>query len=151
MPALSPTVYQNRLKQWQANLVPDTITLISNPADVEYFTGFQFLLPAEREAFVTITHRETTLWYASFSPLPEKLAVTATPMYGFGTAVDFLKTAAEKKSLIVEFDAANLTVAEHTQLAAIPQVNLQSFSRENLMELRRIKDEAEIKFLKQAA
>lgn len=151
MPAISPPVYQARLKHWQQQLAPDTFTLISNPADIEYFTGFQFLLPAEREAFVTISSQEATLWYASFSPLPAKLALTAQPMYGFGTVIDFLKQATEKKSLFLEFDAQNLTVAEHTQLAAIPQVSLHAFQREKLMELRRIKDATEIGCLKKAA
>lgn len=152
MTALSPTVYQSRIQAWQKTLSEQIVSLLSNPADIEYFTGFQFLLPAEREAFLTIDGTEAILWYASFSPLPAQLALTAKPMYGFGTVVDFLTAVAEKNpTQKIEFDAANLTVAEHLRLQKISGIELSSVDREAIFKLRRTKDLAEVVALKKAA
>lgn len=152
MTALTPSVYHHRIQQWQKTQHSTLLSLISNPADIEYFTGFQFLLPAEREAFLTITPTETILWYASFSPLPTQLALTAKPMYGFGTVIDYLAAVAEKNpALKIEFDAANLTVAEHMRLQTITAVTLSVLNRETVFALRRNKDLTEVVALKKAA
>lgn len=152
MTAPAPSVYQSRLQAWQKSLAVQTVSVLSNPADIEYFTGFQFLLPAEREAFLTIAGADAILWYASFSPLPTQLALTAKPMYGFGTVIDYLAAVAEKNpALKIEFDAANLTVAEHSRLQKISNVTLSVLNREAVFELRRRKDTAEIAALKKAA
>lgn len=151
MTVSAPSVFQARIQAWCDTLSQQNYTLFSNPADIEYFTGFQFLLPAEREAFLTISATEAILWYTSFSPLPSQLALAAKPMYGIGTVAEFLSTQAEKHPITVTFDAHNLTVAEHQRLHDCTDVELEPLNRDAVFELRRHKDLSEITALKKAA
>jgi hypothetical protein len=62
----------NRSALLQKNLSPDTLVLLSKPADITYFSGFQFLLPNEREALLVITSQSAHLLYSSFSPVTKR-------------------------------------------------------------------------------
>ena len=127
---LTSTDFVERLSEWQTHLTPQTLSLLSNPADIEYLTGFRFLLPAEREAFLTITTSEVVLWHASFSPLPPELAVEAKPMKGFDSIIEYLQSNIPQFQLHqIEFDAQNLTVAEHQKLVGLKNYQLIALDR----------------------
>jgi Xaa-Pro aminopeptidase len=151
-----PPDYSARIHTWQTQLAETgktTATLFSNPTDVTYFTGFEFLLPAEREAFVLISPTAAELWYASFSPLPTQLPIglTAQPMRGLQNLWQTLKKKLETGELVtLQFDAQNLTVAEHAELQTTSGAKLIQLDRAKIWTLRQVKDLAEQALLRKS-
>lgn len=140
-----------RIVNWQKNLAAKTVTIFSNPADIEYFSDFGFLLPSEREAFLVISATQATLWYASFSPLPVDITVLTQPMYGLQTIVNSFKAEVASANITeIIFDAANLTVIEYELLAKIPNLKLTILDRNKIWQLRCSKDQIEQSALKKA-
>jgi len=147
----TPTVLLQRITNWQTNLADKTATLFSSPADIEYFTGFGFLLPTEREAFLVISKAQATLWHASFSPLPEVITTLAQPMYGLQTVINSLSLEVATSNVAeIIFDATNLTVTEYELLKKIPNLKLTELDRNKIWQLRSSKDQIEQIALKKA-
>jgi Xaa-Pro aminopeptidase len=61
--------YLKRINKLKVKLKPDTFYFFSNPSHVSYLTGFNFLVPSEREAFFVCSDKASALIHTSFSPV----------------------------------------------------------------------------------
>lgn len=145
------STYKNRVTKLQQKLEPNTLYLFSNPSHLTYFTGFQFLVPNEREAFFVCSQNTATLIHTSFAPLSELSFLD----FLAGTFSSQLKTHIEKLlqktgANTLMYDAETLFVSE---LHALTEINsmttkpmLSSLVNDTIMQ----KEQAEIEKIKQA-
>jgi len=61
--------FVQRRTSLQKKLTFNQALLISSASDIFYFSGFQFLVPEEREALLVVTKKSTYLIHSTFSPL----------------------------------------------------------------------------------
>lgn len=139
-----------RLARFQNHLPAQTAALISKPTDIAYFTGFQFLLPEEREAFLLITPKKAHLFHHSFSPVTK---LTFCQNYS-GMSQDNLskfltqiKQAENLQSLLA--DQNNLVVSEWKLFEKLG-LRLAELPPEWLSKQRMSKDNAEITLMRTA-
>ncbi len=136
--------YTPRLLALSKNLQSNQAILISDIHDMYYLTGFETLVPNEREGYVVLTKKATSVVHASFTP------VTKLPdvMYLMGCAgkqgnANFKSIFSEQKIDTLFIDFSTLTVAEHINIAEISDLEIKELNRENIWKLRMVKDEAE--------
>lgn len=150
MSAQTSLTFAARLRHLQQSLKPHQVVLITQHADVQYFTGFLTLLPEEHEAYLLVTTTESRLLHAAFSPyslppdLNQVLQVKASSsLTALTTALTSLKNISE---LLV--DENSMTVKEFKSLPS----TLESLplSRTLIWELRQVKDSVEQQLLRQA-
>lgn len=141
--------HHSRLQQLQTviadHLLPSL--LLSKPSDIAYYTGFQFLLSEEREAFLLIDQSQVKLWYASFSPLPSTIACEAIPMRGI---TEVAQQMADLPVTTIAVDPFSLSMAEYR---TITQTNIQTtdLNREYIWRQRMLKDESEQQLINHAS
>jgi Xaa-Pro aminopeptidase len=133
--------HQMRLQQLQTTISQNSLTplLLSRPSDIAYYTGFQFLLSEEREAFLLVSKSLAKLWYASFSPLPEDIVCEVAPMRSI---LEITQQLPDLNLTSIALDPFSLTLAEYR---AISQANIKTsdLNREHIWRQRMLKDDLE--------
>jgi len=149
MPTPQASPYLARLEQLQTVIATNSLPtlLLSRPSDIAYYTGFQFLLSEEREAFLLVSKSKAKLWYASFSPLPPNSACEAIPMRGVS---EIALQLADLDLTTMGLDPFSLTLAEYR---AITQAKIQAvdLNREYIWQQRMLKDESEQQLISEAS
>ena len=64
-----PSIYQERIRRLIEKFESGTTYLLSDPSQIHYFTGFEFLVPNEREAFLVCNATSVTVVHTSFAPI----------------------------------------------------------------------------------
>jgi Xaa-Pro aminopeptidase len=144
---------QARVVKLRHSLLPHQAVLISLPTDVTYFSGFQMLVPEEREAFVVITLDSSYLIKANFSPAPIETPHHVLDNCHPGPLAQHLKKIAEQEGLSsLLYDPTSLFVEELRAIEKVfsENVQLSTFTRDKIWNLRVIKDEYEITALEEA-
>lgn len=149
MPTLSASPYSARIKNLQAGIKDRSLTalFLSRPADIAYYTGFQFLLSEEREAFLLIGDSIAKLWYASFSPLPNNIACETIPMR---SVAEVAQQVAQLQLSTIALDPFSITLAEQRMLAQ-SNTSLTDLDRQIIWQQRAIKDNNELELITKAS
>lgn len=146
-PQASP--HHLRLQQLQTVIATHSLPplLLSRPSDIAYYTGFQFLLSEEREAFLLVNSSQAKLWYASFSPLPPTIACETIPMRGIKEIAQQLT---ELQLTGIALDPFSLSLAEFRTISQT-NIPISDLNREYIWQQRMIKDEFEQQSITQAS
>lgn len=142
----------DRLAIFQGRLPADTAVLLSDPADIQYLSGFQFLVPAEREGLLLVTRQRAFLIQASFSPTIENPAIQ-TLMGSHSSQLETHFKAIQKDAVIKHLwvDKTKLFADEYEVVQKSGRWQLQSFDRQLIWDQRMHKDEAEIALIIKAS
>jgi Xaa-Pro aminopeptidase len=124
---------------------------------VEYFTGFEHLVPEEREALVIVTSTSVYLIKAAFSPFqPGALLGTEHLVRWEDPRANLLPT--HLKHLLeletitqLQVDIADLRVTEYQALQEVKAVQIKALEKKMLWQQRLYKDEHELAKLQQSA
>jgi Xaa-Pro aminopeptidase len=152
--------YSHRIAALQQTLVPSQVAILSKPADIQYFSGFQTLVPQEREAFLALTVQDATLFHASFSPVThwDCLQYQATTSIAAilekivaWKDLERLQPDAATGRINLLLDYTSLFVSEFTAFKQKPELLCNPLNLEKIWNLRMIKDATEQEALKQAA
>lgn len=139
-----------RLARFQKQLTPQTAALISKPTDIAYLSGFHFLIPEEREAFLLITAKKAHLFHHSFSPIPKSAFCQTHAGISHDNLSKYLTQIKQAENLQTLFaDQDNLVVSEW-QLLLKQGLKLEALPKEWLAEQRMSKDEEEIALMRAA-
>jgi len=144
--------FKARIDKLSQFLNQDQALLLSLATDINYLTGFNDLVPEEREAFLLITPHTNIFFHASFSPFKSPAGINSSKgwtLNKIATAIEKLHQKNSIKELLV--DKSNLFVNEYEALAKLSFLKLTSFDRHHIWKLRTIKDKQEIESLKKTA
>lgn len=158
----TPQPYIQRLQTLQKQLSTDQAILITQSADLTYFTGFQPVTSNEREGFLLVTDRSAELFAAAFSPLPVYLEQNIPAPLKVHRTTSLVKLAATiiaAKISTVRIDEAGIFLAEAKQLEnqlhlasdeeTVPR--FQSLDHNLIWKQRMIKDDYELQVIRKAA
>lgn len=143
--------FLQRLQNLQKKIASTEITVLSNPNDIAYFTGFLTLLPSEREAILLVTTSSVVLLHAAFSPVEKFEGIIYHPRCSSAYIVEQIKKLMESGRTKILIDPSTLFVEEYQPLLLIEVLEVASLQREIIWELRHVKDAAELEIMKQAA
>lgn len=141
-----------RLRRFQSSINPDQAVLLSTPTDITYLTGFEFLVPEEREALLLVTTNQAFLIHASFSPVAVPAEVERLPGCSSAKLADHLRSVHHQvpfQTLYV--DKTSLFVDEYDAVQSVKKITLEPFDKHSLWQLRSVKDEVELAALRQAS
>jgi len=144
-------IFIRRIKKIQKKLDAGKIYLFSDPSQINYSTGFKFLVNNEREAFFAVTKESATLIYTSFSPVSNYEFLNYLP----GTFPSQLKMNLENiisntKAKHILFDPDTLFVTELEHLKTIEDIVYNPMSNNFIKEIMINKDLEEIKLIRKA-
>lgn len=136
--------YTPRLSALSKNLQPNQAILVSDIHDMYYLTGFETLVPNEREGFVVVTNNATFVAHTSFTPV-KKLPDVAYLVGCTGKQgnANFKTIFSEQKIDTLFVDYTTLTIAEHNSIAEISDVAIKEFNRDMIWKMRMVKDKSE--------
>ena len=151
---MAKKVYQQRILKLQHQLKPKEAWLITNQADITYFSGYHtFLLPQEREGVLVLTKTKAILMTPPMISLqkfdfiqyqvgckPQQLAKHLAQL-NKQTPISVLK---------VDFDQLTLTEKEAI-LSKNITFKIKNINKKIIWKMRLIKDNEEIKLLKKSA
>lgn len=142
---------KSRLRIFQDQLDQQTAVLVSRPTDIFYLTGFGFLLPEEREAFLLVTNQAAALLHHSFSPVTKnpgyKTLPGLSPQQFSDNVTDFCRQF-KIETLLIDHD--NLVVTEWKLLQKLP-LKVEALPKEWLSQQKMSKDDQEIAQIKRAS
>lgn len=152
--------YAQRIKRLQKSLAATDVYLISSPSEIQYYTGFSFLVPQEREAFFICTDTSANLIYSSFSPIQNFEFINYFP----GTYSEQFKKHVETiltntqlldSQVTLLYDPHTLFVIELQVLEELQKnhtnITLSAFRKNPIAVFMMKKDRQELALLKQAA
>lgn len=149
MPATNLT---QRLAELQAQIAPDTAWMLCKPEDVHYYTGFDCLLPTEREAFVVVTSQTTTLIHAAFSPIrgvPD--FITKLPGTFASHLPQHLKTIHERTPFsTVKVDFEHISHSEFSRMQKNSPYTFSELNTDKIADQRMRKDGHELECIQKA-
>jgi len=140
-----------RLTQLQAHLKPDQAFLLTDPADITYFSAFSFLVPEEREGFLLVTRTQAFLLHSSFSPVPantELVLLKGTSPRHLHNHLKQIKSDHHLTELLI--DKTKLYADEYEAILKLESISFLDLDRDNVWEIRCLKDETEIAAIRQA-
>lgn len=142
--------FEARVSKLRSFLTENQAVLLSQPHDITYFSGFEVLVPEEREAFLVVSKHKTVLQHASFSPndvpLPCKKESGCYPEALARTLSQLAKTENIQQLLI---DESSLFVHEYKALREL-ELTLSKLDRAQVWSVRMQKDELETPLLRTA-
>lgn len=142
----------DRLRHFQNKLPVETAALLSDPADIRYFSGFQFLVPEEREGLLVITREGAFLIQASFSPSINRPEITVLMGSHSSQLEGHLKTilrGSQFKTLWV--DKTKLYADEYEAIQRLSGLKLESLNRQTIWQQRMVKDDEEVQLIAHAS
>jgi len=145
------SVYTNRVKKLRKIIDVNALYLFSSPNQIAYLTGFQFLVPSEREAFLVVVKEAAILIYTSFAPLTRFDFLT----YLAGTFPAQLKEHLEKivdetKIHKLFYDPQTLFVSELHSVEKVAGLQAESLQHNLVGQLMMNKENREINQIKKA-
>jgi Xaa-Pro aminopeptidase len=144
--------YSSRIKQLSQFLGQDQALLLSLATDITYLTGFEHLVPEERESFLLITPHTNIFFHASFSPFKAPSGINVHKGCGLSRVNTQIRKLHQENNLKeVLIDKSSLFVNEHEVLAKLSFLEISGFDRQQIWKLRTIKDDDEVGSLKKAA
>lgn len=144
--------YKTRIDQLSQVLTPDQGLLLSTPADIVYLTGFEHLVPEERESLLLITPDSNVFFHASFSPFKSPPGINSSKGCALDQITPILKKLHQEKNLKkLLVDKSSLFVNEYETLSRLSFLKMAGFDRQHIWKLRTIKDKQELDSLKKAA
>ncbi|MFZ5376773.1 MAG: M24 family metallopeptidase [Patescibacteria group bacterium] len=133
-----------KLEQLQGLINHNQAILLSNLSDIKYFSGFEYLVPSEREALALIGRDFAYLIHASFSPKPVNHLFTFLPGLSIKLS-DHLKEIKQKHGFEeIMIDEESLFVSELRVLQKSNDWQIKPFSRDVIWELRQVKTNHEL-------
>lgn len=141
---------QDRVSSFQNKLQTGQLALLSNPADIKYFTGFDCLNPEEREAFCVIGKKSLTLLYPSFSPVKKYDFIEYHKGYWPADVKEVLSSPPYDVAEVCLVDTSSLYVSEYQQLELLEHLKLDSLDKQWIWDLRLKKDADELVALNKA-
>lgn len=148
---MTSSIFSTRFQKLQKTLHPTEAILLSHSSDVHYFSGFEFLVPEEREAFLLVTHDKVVLIHTSFSPLPQNnlllFLARCQPVF-LKKHIQQIREKTPFKTL--KIDQESLFVDEYLSIGEIPNLKIQKLDKNIVWEIRMIKDELETQAMKEA-
>jgi Xaa-Pro aminopeptidase len=141
----------NRLSFIQEKLPLHSALFITKESDIHYYTGFNFLVSEEREAYLIITKKSANLLYSSFNPLTKQDGIDYFPDIYKSKLIDHLKKIIEKDDIKeIKINKFQTYVSESEILASLG-VKVTEMSSTHIPLQKMIKDEQEILHIKKAA
>jgi Xaa-Pro dipeptidase len=152
MSKIGNSIYSSRVKKLSQFLTKRQAILISTPADIVYLTGFKHLVPEERESFLLVTSNSNHFLHASFAPFGNQGGINSIKGCSLEQLSQVIQQLIAQKGLEqLLVDKTSLFVVEYEALSSLPLLEIADFDRDQIWQLRTIKDEMEIKTLKKAA
>ncbi|MBU0576199.1 Xaa-Pro peptidase family protein [Patescibacteria group bacterium] len=143
---------KSRLDKLRRVLKDNQALLLSTPHDVFYLSGFNFLVPEEREAFLIITKKSVFLLHASFSPYQSINIITPIKSCSLDKLKQQLQQLYQQESITwLLIDKTSLFVNEYEAIKELPFLKFSALDRQLIWKLRMIKDQTELSSLKKAA
>ncbi len=143
--------YKKRLNSIKDELKPNQALLLTNPPDITYFSGFNFLVPTHREAYLIITNHKYYLIFSTFSPLPNHNILTTLPGSYPEKLMSYLQLITHEQQINeILVDEKTLFYYEYKIISQIKNLKLLTLDREKIWKLRKIKNKQEIKYMKKA-
>ena len=144
--------FKARIDQLSQILKKDQALLLSLATDISYLTGFNHLVPEERESLLLITPHTNMFFHASFAPFAAPAGIKTVKGCSLSrvtTQIRKLHQENNLKELLV--DKSSLFVNEYEALTKLAFLKVSGFDRQHIWKLRTIKDEDELANLKKAA
>lgn len=142
---------KSRLNRLRSDLKSNQALLISTPNDVLYFSGFNFLVPEEREAFLIVTKKSAFLLHTSFSPYQPQANIMPIKGCSINKLEQQLEQLYQNENIVeLIIDKTNLHVNEYEAIQKLSFLKISGLNRQLIWRLRTIKDQTEIKTLKTA-
>jgi Xaa-Pro aminopeptidase len=142
---------KNRLSFIQDKLSEQAALFITKESDIHYYTGFNFLVSEEREAYLIITKSSANLLYASFNPLTKIDEITYFPDIYKSKLIEHLKSIIKKNSIKeISIDKSQTYVLESELLGSL-EIKVTEMSSTLIPNQKMVKDKEEILHIKKAA
>lgn len=142
----------DRLQRFQTTLLPNQAVLLATPTDITYLTGFEFLVPEEREALLIVTATHSFLIHASFSPVFVPPDITRLPGSTPAKLSDHLRAIHQQAAFsTLQVDKASLFVDEYEALHTFKGITFETLDKTALAQLRSVKDDVEQQAIRQAS
>ena len=142
--------YTLRVKKLQQQLSHNQLVILSNPVDVHYFSGFDILVPEEREAFLLVTPNTIVLQHAFFSPAEVTLSCQKIIGCQPTKLAETIQNIGEMESLNeILIDETSLFVYEYKVLQST-EIPLLALDRSLIWNVRMTKDPFEIRLITKA-
>ena len=143
-----------RFRHLQTSLAAGQAILLSTPTDLAYFADFSVLLPEEREGFLLITAETCYLIKATFSPAPAEHTYQILEQCRPPALAKHLEKIIQADHLHeLALDFSSVFVDEYQAIQKVAeenQVTLVAEDKDQIWQLRMIKDETEIEELRLA-
>ncbi|MBD3279586.1 MAG: M24 family metallopeptidase [Candidatus Pacebacteria bacterium] len=140
-----------RLAKLQQKITPSQAILLSAPSDIQYFTDFQFLVPAEREAYALLTKKQAYLIHNQFSPVVNHQKIINLPGCNLKKLLKHLDIVQQQHSFkTILVDESSLFVKEHQALQQKSSWQVRGLAKQLIWELRMSKDTSELAKIKKA-
>jgi Xaa-Pro aminopeptidase len=152
--------YLSRLQQLQTTVQTGQVVLIAHPNHIFYLTGFQAITANEREAYFVVSSTSATLFAAAFSPLPQYLEQEKSLPLSLERTLRISKVHEVIQSLhphTLLLDEEHLFLSEAKELEhQFKQSDtltppFKALDHQQLWDMRMLKDEHEMTYLKKAA
>lgn len=141
----------SRIITLQKNIQDNEAFLLSNPMDIKYFADFDWLVPAEREAFLLITKNSAYLIHATFSPVKNISGIqTRAGCYPHQVVKHIIGILQNDSFTKIHLDAESMYVNEYQALQKVPEIALHNLNRDLIWQQRMIKDNQEISYIQKA-
>lgn len=141
----------SRIKALQKHIAPDQAFLLTSPTDIQYYADFEWLVPAEREAFLLLTQTQAYLLYASFSPVKQVPHITLYAGCYPNQVVSHLNAIRQNdpfSTLLI--DAEAIYLHEYQALTQIANLTFENLDTKLVWQQRMVKDAAEIELIQRA-
>ena len=142
---------KNRLSYIQAKINTGTALFITKESDIHYYTGFNFLVSEEREAYLVITKSSVNLLYSSFNPLIKQDEINYFPDIYKSKLIDHIKSIIQKDKIEeISINKSQTYVSESEILTSLG-IKVTEMSSSLIPHQKMIKDEQEILNIKKAS
>lgn len=140
-----------RLQNFQKTLSAKQAILLTKSTDINYFTGFKTLVPAEREAYLLISLDQSQLLYNAFSPISKFNGLNYHNRASLNQLITAIAKLMDDNSQLKELliDDESLFVNEYQQIQN-SKLAINKLSKNKIWDFRTIKNKSEIKLLTKA-
>jgi Xaa-Pro aminopeptidase len=139
-----------RLKNLQLKIDQYQAFFITKESDIYYYTGFNFLVPEEKEAYLIVTKNCAYLIYASFCPVTKnKQLIYLTDIYPEKLKFNLRHIIQKENIKKVFIDKSHTSVTEFEILGSL-DLSINPIPSQIIDKQRMIKTPTEIKLIKKA-
>ncbi|NCN03804.1 MAG: M24 family metallopeptidase [Candidatus Pacebacteria bacterium] len=140
----------SRLKNLQLKIDQNQAFFITKESDIYYYTGFNFLVPEEKEAYLIVTTNFAYLIYASFCPVIKKgQIIYLTDIYPEKLKFNLRHIIQKENITQVFIDKSHTSVTEFEILGSL-NLSINPIPSQIIDKQRMIKSTEEIKLITKA-